>query len=325
MLKARLVAPKTFEIIELPTPEPKEGEVLLRVDYVAICGSEFASYLGLATEYPIYEHRASFPRFLGHEAACEVVAVGPGVKGFREGDRVVPRRAHYATHHVAAARDLRPVPPGVSQKSASLALMSQETYYVCHRLAQIKQGDKVVIIGVGPFGMLCLEHLREIGCAAILAVDLVQGRLALARELGATHTWDASTGDMLQAIPSLLEGAPTVVIDTTGQATPMRHAFKLVAPEGKVVLAGRPHVTLDHFEIEDIFHRMITVFGGKTPPSGYDGRYTDIALDLIRRNKVHAERQITHEFPLSRIGDAFEVATHPDRGGLKVVIDCQAL
>jgi len=323
MFKARLVAPKTFEIIELPTPEPKEGEVLLRVDYVGICGSEFASYLGLATEYPIYEHRVSYPRFMGHEAACEVVAVGPGVTSTKVGDRVVPRRAHYATHHIAKAAELKPVPEGVSQKSASLALMAQETYYVCNELAKVRPEDKVLIVGLGPFGMLCLEHLREIGCAAVAAVDLVPGRLVLAQELGATHTWNAGTGDLVEAIPALLGEAPTVVIDTTGQEQPMLRAFKLVAPEGKLVLAGRPHAVLNNFEIEDIFHRMITVFGGKTPPAGYDARYTEIALDLIRRDKVHAGRHITHEFPLRRIGEGFEMATHPDQGGLKIVINCQ--
>lgn len=322
MLRARLVAPRRFEIEELPDPEPGEGEVRLRVSHIAICGSEFAAYTGLATEFPIYEHRLSYPRLLGHEATGVVDAVGPGVTNVTLGQRVIPPLARYGTAAICKAERLALIPEGVSLKHAALATMAQETYYVCHEVAHVRPDDTAVIIGLGPFGMLCVEHLREVGCSAILGVDLVPQRLEWARRLGATHTWDARTGDLVEAAPGLLGQAPSVVIETSGQARPMQQAFRLVAPEGKVVLAGRPHAVLEHFTIEDIFHRMITVYGAKTPPAGYDPRYMAIALDLIRQNKVHADLLITHEFPLERIGEAFEMATHPERGALKIVINC---
>ncbi len=324
MRRARLVAPKTFEIEELPTPEPGAGEARLRVSYVAICGSEFAAYRGLATRYPIYEHHVAYPHLLGHEACGVVEAVGPGVTDVQPGQRVIPRSAPYATHVIRKAHELIPIPNGVSQKQAALTLMTQETYYVCRELAQIHPHDLVLIIGVGPFGMLCLEHVREIGCAAIVAADLIPGRLRLARELGATHTLNAREHELVTTVPRLLGCEPTVVIETSGQPRPLQQAFKVVAAEGKVVIAGRPYATLERFAIEDIFHRMVTVYGAKTPPAGYAPAYTAIALDLIRQNKIHADRLITHEFPLHRIGEAFELATHPERGGLKVVVRCNA-
>ena len=322
MLRARLAAPRTLEIEEVPTPTPGEGEVLLRVSYVAICGSEFAAYRGLATGFPIYEHQLSYPRHLGHEASGVVEAVGPGVTTVRPGQCVVPRRAHYATHAICRADALVSIPPGVSQKQAALALMTQETYYVCRELAGVRPADRVLIVGLGPFGMLCLEHVREIGCLAIAATDLVPDRLALARRLGATHTWNADAGDLAQAVADLLGQPPTLVIDTTGQPGPLRQVFKVVAPEGRVVLAGRPYAHLERFDIEDLFHRMVTVYGAKTPPAGYDARYTALALDLIRQGKVHADLHITHEFPLRRIDEAFQVATRRERGALKVVVNC---
>src|SRR5687768_10847572 len=105
MIITRLVAPRRFEIVEAPTPEPKEGEVLLRVNYVALCGSEFAPYLGLATQFPIYEHKLAYPRMLGHEASGVIVALGPGVTDFTVGQCVMPRRARFATHELSLASE----------------------------------------------------------------------------------------------------------------------------------------------------------------------------------------------------------------------------
>jgi len=241
------------------------------------------------------------------------------------GQRVVPRRARYDTHHICKASELTLIPDGITQKQAVLALMTHETYYVCHYMVRIQPEDSVLIIGVGPFGLLCLEHVREIGCTAIVAADVMAGRLHAARDLGATHVVNAAQDDVVAAVPHLLGCAPRVVIETSAQAGPLRQAFKVVAPGGKVVIAGRPHTSLSDFEIEDIFDRMITVYGAKTPPAGYGRRYTAIALDLIRQGKIHADQLISHEFPLSRIAEAFELATHPERGGLKVVVNCAAV
>jgi len=76
MLRARLIGPRTFDIEEVATPEPGAGEVRLRTDYVALCGSEFPAYLGIATAFPLYERRLEYPRYLGHEASSVVDALG---------------------------------------------------------------------------------------------------------------------------------------------------------------------------------------------------------------------------------------------------------
>ncbi len=67
---------------------------------------------------------------------------------------------------------------------------------------------------------------------------------------------------------------------------------------------------------------MLTVYGAKTPPAGYDLHYSALALELIAQKKIHADDLITHEFPLRELGQAFETATDPGQGGLKVVVNC---
>jgi L-iditol 2-dehydrogenase len=314
MIRAHLVGPRHFELEEVPTPEPGPGEVLLEVAFVALCGSEFPAYLGTATQFPLYEGVKSYPRTLGHEASAVVAAVGPGLQAFKSGDRVVPRAALFATHATAAAEDLVRIPEGVSLEHAALTLMAQETYYLCHEMLRITPEDGVLIVGVGPFGMLCVEHARDIGCRSITAVDLHPNRLALATQLGANDTTTQLTA---------VRDRPTVVIECSGQPEPIQQAIKLAAAQARVALAARPHKPLDNFTAEDIFHRMLTVIGGKIPPAGYAGNYREAALEMIRSQRIHASEHISHCFPLTELREAFEVATDPSRGGLKVIVDCQ--
>jgi threonine dehydrogenase-like Zn-dependent dehydrogenase len=322
MRLAKLVGPREFAFEEVPTPEPGPGQVLLQVGYVALCGSEFAPYKGQATEFPIYKKKVAYPRALGHEGNGTVVRLGPGVTGVREGDRVIPARAAFATHALCRAEELTPIPPEIPLREAAITFMAQETYFLCRHMVTARPEDRALIVGMGPFGMLCLEHLREIGCSVITAVDLLESRLVLAQELGATHTINAGTHDLVDAAAGLPGGKPTLIIETSGQPQPLHQVFRATAPRGRVAVAGRPYAPLDGFTIEDFFHNLLTVYGAKIPPEGYARQYTAATLELIRAHRIHASRLITHEFPLAQIRDAFEMATHPEAGGLKIVVNC---
>ncbi len=319
MLRAKLIGPHQFELEEVATPEPGPGEVLIRNAYAAVCGSEFAAYLGLATSYPHYLGRVDYPRYLGHEGSGTIEALGPGVQEFAIGDHVAPRGS-YASHCVERVEGLVKIPPNVSIKQASLTLMAQETYYIT-RYTQIQPTDQVLIVGVGPLGMLLLEHVREIGCDPIICADLADHRLDTARTLGATHTANPSSEDLLEVVQEIHPGGVSVTIDTTGQPEPMKLVVKAVASEGKVIYAGRPYKRLSDFEIEDFVHKMLVVYGAKTPPAGYHPKYAEKALELIGQGMIHADTLITHEFPLAEIGAAFGLATSR-QAGLKVVVRC---
>ena len=320
MILARLAGPRRFELLEQPTPEPGPGEVLLEVAFVAVCGSEFAPYLGTATQFPLYECVARYPRTVGHEASAVVAALGPGVNSVHVGDNVVPRSALFASHAIAQAEDLVRIPSGVSLERAALTLMGQETYYLCHEMLRIQPEDSVLIIGVGPFGMLCVEHARDIGCTSITVADMHTSRLEIAQQLGASRAINAAVDDVSKTAE---EERPTVVIECSGQPQPIQQAIRLAAPLARVALAGRPYKPLDGFTIEDVFHNMLTVLGGKIPPPGYAPMYRQRVLDMLKAGRIHAAQHITHTFPLSEVGEAFEVAIDPLRGGLKVVVHCQ--
>jgi threonine dehydrogenase-like Zn-dependent dehydrogenase len=206
------------------------------------------------------------------------------------------------------------VPEGVSLEHASLALMAQETYYVCHEMLRIQPSDRVLIFGLGPFGMLCLEHVREIGCGSIVGVDLNAGRLELARSLRASQVISASDGDELEQV--LLE-RPSVVIESSGQPRPIQQAIRVAGVRARVALAGRPYQPLHDFTVEDLFQNLLTVIGGKIPPEGYNPQYRRRVLEMMRAGGIHADRLITHVLPLREVGQAFEQALDPRQGGSK--------
>ncbi len=316
MIEARLIGPRQFEFVESPTPEPGPGEVLLQIGAVAVCGSEFAPYLGLATEFPLYRGVLKYPRRIGHEASAVVAALGPGVKGLEVGQAVMPIHSVFATHAlVRADAGLVPIPAGVSLEHAALGYMGFETYFLCREMLCIEPADRVLIIGLGPFGALCLEQVREIGCHTIVGIDLDEQRLALARELGVTHTFSDSRDAM--------DLQPSVVIESTGQSKPIQDALRVAANGATVALAGRPYRPLNDFTIEDVFQKFLTVIGGKIPSRGYAPEYRGKALEMIRDGRIHADRLVSHVLPLRRVGEAFDIAIA--RGGMKVVVDCRAV
>ena len=138
-----------------------------------------------------------------------------------------------------------------------------------------------------------------IGCRTLIATDLQAGRL----DLGATRTFNASQVDLVQAIQEM--GAPpSVVIECSGQPKPIQQAIRVAGAHGRIALAGRPSRPLQDFTIEDVFHNLLTVMGGKVPAAGYTPRYRSIVLEMIRDQRIHANRHITHVLPLDRVGDA---------------------
>jgi threonine dehydrogenase-like Zn-dependent dehydrogenase len=110
-------------------------------------------------------------------------------------------------------------------------------------MLRIQPDDRVLIVGLGPFGMLCLEHVREIGHRDIAVRDLQALRLELAKGLGATKAINAGEVDLEAAIGE----RPSVVIESSGQPKPIQPAVRVAAPRGRIALAGRPYRLLHDF------------------------------------------------------------------------------
>lgn len=319
MQRAALMGPRRFELHEVEVPAPGPTQVLVKVAYNGVCGSELPAYLGLCTGYPYYARKQEYPILsYGHEGVGHVAGTGSEVTDFQIGDRVVGSGG-YAEYVAAEAGALTRVPDGISDKHAALCKMAQEAAFVLE-LLRVTTADRVLITGVGPAGLLILEHLREAGCADIACVDAVERRLEAAVSLGATAVLKAGDDRLVEKIRAACGGGPTIAIDTSGATQAILTCYAAVANHGQIGLFGRPLDDIPSFRIEDIVHRFLRVIGLKCPAMAYSRDRTLATLRRIKRNVLHADAIITHEFALERVGEAFEAAVSKE--GLKVVVRC---
>ena len=317
-----------LSVEELDTPTPGEGQVLVRVRYCAICGTDVHAFL-----YDI----APPGTVMGHEYCGTVAQVGPGVSRWQEGDRVVggggtappgsesaqrrDPRYNYRTMGFAGGR-LRayaeyvlmeewepvPIPDGVSDEAAALCEPCAVTVRAV-RLSNIKLGDSVAILGAGPIGLFCMQTARAAGATTVFVSEPAPSRAEAARALGADAVVDPTAEDAVERIVSLTGGAgPDMVFECAAAKSTLDQAFNLVRRHGEVVLialAWEPTAVLP----VDWAAREITfkTSFGTTPE---DWR---TALELIRSGKVNMGPLLSEAgfIPLEGIQEAFESLTRP--------------
>jgi threonine dehydrogenase-like Zn-dependent dehydrogenase len=179
MRASQLIAPHRSEVVDGLDPEPGPGEVLVRVNVCGVCASEL---------HPWADGVGAYPHRFGHEPAGVVEAVGPGVAGFREGDRVTGlfNRA-YADLCLAKAAEILPIPEGVADESAlgePLACLVN-----AQRRTRVELADRVALIGLGYMGLGLLQLLKLRGPSRIVAIDVREETRERARQLGADETY----------------------------------------------------------------------------------------------------------------------------------------
>src|SRR5215207_10767300 len=182
MRYSQLIAPRTSELVEAPTPNPGPGEVLVRVLASGVCASEL---------HPWADGRPSYPHRFGHEPVGVVVAVGPEVTRVREGDRVTGLfKAAYADLCLTTETELLPVPDGVAEENAlgePLACLVN-----AQRRTPVELDDRVAVIGLGYMGLGMLQLLKLRGPSRIVSIDVREEARAAAMALGADESYHPS-------------------------------------------------------------------------------------------------------------------------------------
>ena len=344
MKVARLYAPGDLRVEDLPAAEAGPGDLVIRVRTCSTCGTD-------AKIFRFGHHHISLPRVLGHEVAGEVTEVGSGVGEWSEGDRVQIIAAipcggcHYCRKgqhtvcedlesigyqydggfaefmrvpaKVLAADGVNRVPEHVPFEQASLTeplacvLNGQE-------LAQVGEGDAVVILGAGPIGCLHVRLARARGAKTVVLIDVNQGRLDLAARAEPDAAIDSTKDDPVDAVRKMTEGrGADVVITATGVGQAQEQALEMTAPRGRISLFGglpKDNSTI-RFDSNLVHYGEISVFGayGSAP------RHNREALSLIADGKVRVDDLITHRMPLADVHRAIETVISGD--GLKVVIE----
>jgi len=315
-----------LRVEERPVPEPGPGEVAVRMVLGGICGTDVHYYrYGAVGDFKIVE-----PLVLGHEVVGRIAALGDGVSGLAVSARVavhpatpcgacdeclagrrnlctdarylgsaarVPHvQGGFAEQVVVPASQLRELPPGLDLHRAVLAEPLGVALHAVSRAGPVA-GQRALVTGAGPIGLLVVVALRYLGAAEVTASDILAAPLALARKLGADST--VLAGDATdQAWPRGVD----VAIEASGAPSALLTCIELVRPAGTVVQVGSlpgGGVTLPGHRVVS---REITLRGSFR----FDTEF-DQALSLLASGP-DLSPLITHSFPLRQAVHAFQVA-----------------
>lgn len=308
-----------LELQEIPTPEPGPGEVLLRVVRASVCnGSDAAVFSGrrvMSVAYPWMQ----LPWCMGHECAGQIVAAGPGVTDFEVGQRVASLNygGAFADYQLVQKDLLIPVPDSLSFDQATfLELMFATNTYMPH----IGKGDKVVVMGLGPSGILLLQQCLAVGAEAVLCADRHDLRLEIAAKLGATATVNTEHEDLEAATKELL-GEADAFIDATGQDV-YDIGIRLLRSGGKVIAYGVPDSGVHYDGTRAFFRgiRFLTKSSHYASPPRLASVFDRIE-ELIEEGCMDFDTLVTHHFPLEGAPEAVRMAIEEPGRVLGMVID----
>jgi 2-desacetyl-2-hydroxyethyl bacteriochlorophyllide A dehydrogenase len=304
-----------FEIETFEVPELKEDQVLVETRASLIStGTELAYLQGITKPIQMGQHK--YPIRPGYSAAGTVIAVGKAVTQLKKGDRVCVGWRH-ATRLVANARDVVPIPEGVSfEESTFHALGSTSMNGV--RISRVVLGETVVIFGMGIVGLLALQIARAFGAIRLVAIDLSDLRLEVAKRVGADVTAKPGETDLEALVKELTRGEMAeVVIEATGNPKVFPMALKLAGTLGRVVALGSPRGNTPEMDLYTELHsegvQLLGAHSATHPAvaSPYNKwtviRNREIFLELLRRGRIETAPMITHRLPFAAAADAYRL------------------
>lgn len=297
MVLERFGAP--LKLMDVPVPKPGPGEALVRV---RVCGAGLTVVIMIGTPGRV----TSFPRIPGHEIAGEVVEVGPAVRSVKVGQRVTNHfyltcgncrycrsgretlcenfrgnvgagcDGGYAEYVVLPERNLVPIPDGVTDLEASVASDAIATpYHACHKEAQIGPGDDVLIVGAGGGVGIHMVQMARLCGGRVIAAEVGEEKMELARAMGADEVIDARRGDLAQQAKALTGGRGVdAAIDVVAASQTLQACLGALAPGGRMVIIG---------------NRSAAVFGEKPSLAVDPHEFMQKALEL------HGSRYVNNE------------------------------
>jgi S-(hydroxymethyl)glutathione dehydrogenase/alcohol dehydrogenase len=318
---------KPLVIDEVQLPESLEvGQVLVKVHFSGICGSQLGEIDGAKGEDKF------LPHLLGHEASATVMEIGPGVKHVKAGDAVVLhwrkglgidgtppsyrwRGAKlnagcvttFNEYAIVAENRMTAIPADSDLEVAALFGCAVTTGFgVVENNAKVRIGEAVVVFGAGGVGLNIVQAAGMVGAYPVIAVDLFDNRLNLAREMGATHLINAKTQVAKVEIEKITgtQGVD-VFIDNTGQPAIIELGYVVTKPQGRVTLVGVPRKG-NNINIHSLplhFGKSLAgSHGGESIPDVDIPRYEK----LYRADRIKLRELLTERLSLADINDAIE-------------------
>lgn len=328
-----LEAAKRIELRAIEEPTAGEGEALVRIRSVGICGTDYSIYKG---KIPV-----AYPRIIGHEMVGEVVeapegAPAPGTRVIVDPnvaclrcDRCREGRANLCSNGWLLGRDrdgaLREL---IAAPAANLYRLPDElethvapliqvltTCVHAQRLTEVFPGDAVAIVGLGVTGFLHLQLAKLRGARPVVCVTRSEGKFELARELGADQTVPSGDPDAVDRVRELTGGGADVVIECAGTVATLADAVRMARSGGRVLAFGTIADTSGPFPFYDLYYKELVV----TTPRAAQAEDYPVAIGAVASGSVRLDRLVTHRVPLGAVGEALADAGGP--GALKLIVE----
>ncbi|MDL4861125.1 Zn-dependent oxidoreductase [Halomonas elongata] len=333
-------APQDYRLVETEIPDAAPGEVLVRVAFAGICGSDM---------HIIHGDNAfvRFPRITGHEFAGLVEAVGEGVEGVAIGDRVcvdpviscgrcypcridrpnvctalevigVHRNGGFEERVNVPAGNVHRLPEGLGLDAAALV----EPYTIAANVLDRMQphpGDRLLILGAGVIGLTILQVARALGIEDVTVSDVIDARLATARELGATRTFNGAEQDVEAEIQALTDGeGMPLIADAACVPALLPQMLRMASPAGRIGLLGFTPMPSDLSQLE-VIKKELTLVGSRL-----NNRKFPEVIELMASGRLDPLALISHRLPFDDMPGAIEMLDHHPERARKVLIQIGA-
>ena len=336
-----------LRVTQKPVPALDVGEALVKVDSIAICGSDPAIIAkGWQNHPPLGEFTP------GHEFTGTVVEVAPDVTELKIGDRIAvephkgcgrcvnclrglyttclnygkPEKGHrpygfssnggYAEYAACHVNTLHKLPDSISFEEGALLTTAGTVLYGYERIGWVRPGETVVVTGPGAIGLISAQVAKILGAGRVILTGTREDRLAVGRQLGADVTLNVNDGNARQVIMDLTDGlGADLVVECTGQPGPAAEALEIVRKNGRISYNGIYHeqVTL---QLNKIVQWNLLIAGPKA-----EGMWNlERAIPLMADGRLKMKPLITHTFCLDEINAAFDTFTGRKGGAIKVIV-----
>ncbi|MCK5442537.1 MAG: zinc-binding alcohol dehydrogenase family protein [Maribacter sp.] len=327
--------PGTFVLEEKSPPKRKEGEALLRITKIGICGTDLHAYQGNQSFF-------TYPRVLGHELAAEILEIDDNPQGMEPGDKVIIMPylscgkciacrngktncctdiAVLGVHTDGGMQEIISLPTDILIPSGTLndkeIAIVEPLAIGAHSLrrAQIQKGESVLVVGCGPIGFGIIK-LAQVAGAKVIAMDVNNERLKLAKEaFGVDHLVNALENPLESLLACNHNELPTVVIDATGNKKALESGVQYMAHGGKYVLVGHHKGNLS-FNHPFIHSRETTLMCSR------NATMEDMlkVKEVLESGEFPTDAYITHEIPFVEMIENFDAWLKPETGVVKAML-----
>lgn len=315
MRQAVLYGAHDWKIEDVKSPVISDDEVFIKIKACGVCHSEIH-------QWDVKIDGLDYPRYIGHEVAGEIIETGKNVNDFKPGDRVAAWTdgKGYAEVISIKTNKVFKISDQVSFAEAMAEPIACTTNGVIK--SNIQLNDTVALVGCGFMGLILLQQLRLRGAKFIIAIDVREEILELAKELGADFIINPKEKNAIEEIKNLTGGKGIdVSFEVGGNETTLNLAADICRMEGKLVIFGyhpgpRKINDLGYWNwmafdiINAHFRDLNNILNG-----------TRIGMEMLNQGKIVMKKLITHKYKLDQIEDAFVAAKEKPKGFIKSVIE----